>query len=254
MGLDYGKCSSYNNMPPSKQTSNQEATGDADRSETFRLCCINSPRGDGVHCLRYDYSSKYLSYSIGKPFVTHQLNMLLEKNSLQYETISLSKFDNTKESQEENDDWEAELMITQGDPDCSDKLQHFSDSYYFFQETNIAFENEYYRWFLIKKNDESINKINLDPLTFSLLASCEDEYHSQTRTHYEDDTTDQFQVWRQFRIDNFLTEIQNSVNVDNEIQVIQDQNNQPKNMRIQFSQNPENSLVKIILKNIITKQ
>ena len=171
--LGYGTAECYN--PKTKPPQ--------DGAENYVLCCMESKRGTGKHCLRYDYNAKYEGYEM-QPFqILHEIHVNLTSNGK-------STF----------------FQLTNYQPKIT--IKNFGSvqmiiKYQIQRPNELKFDHILFRdvkfneWFFINKYQIDFSKLTRSSLEFKAFASCSGIIHSETKTSDDEEfVLDQFYSFR----------------------------------------------------------
>ncbi|KAJ5071048.1 hypothetical protein M0811_02030 [Anaeramoeba ignava] len=237
LSFDIGSCSEISNQPPTEN-------GD----EKYVLCCLDSPRGYGKHCLQYDYNSRFDSYSFSNPTLTEFVNISIQKGNQSFQ-FQLTQFDYSKSLPNQ---YSANLSIT-NISDHHQQFQNISKNYWFFNEY-FSVGNKSLNFFLIPSSDPNISKLNLPASIFKNQASCKDSLYSLTKTHEGGDPKNQFEVYSQFTIPIFIEQIQQKIpNLGTDFDIFFSQKTGEISaaiLQIDYSKNPDLTTINLSIQNI----
>jgi len=206
-----GGCSNESSRPP------PSGSGD----ENYVLCCLGSlsNRGQGEHCLRYDYSRKYHTYSLSTPVLQHYVTanfvgLVGADNSsngnnnnytftLNYPsqisqtipnvgTVSLSISPNMQYNPRPWVNFPLSYLVVH----TIDNLQNASSS---SSSSDLSTMKEFYdinKWFMINEFQTDMNKLTMSAATWKALATCQESINSETMMNEGLGGDDQFYVFR----------------------------------------------------------
>jgi hypothetical protein len=173
-----------------------------DGEENFILCCLESRRGQGNHCLRYNYTEKYDSYEMSPFNVIHNVKVSVSVKG-RLEIFELTNFQPKKTIQNFGN-FKMTINYQQNRPnDYKWRFNIFRD----FQTDS---------WFFIEKFLVDFSKLTRTAREFKAFSSCSDPIHHQTRTHdVESFVLDQFFSFKNNTLDWLFQKDGNHVNVVN---------------------------------------
>eukprot|EP01080_Neovahlkampfia_damariscottae_P005638 gene5638-9454_t len=142
-----------------------------DGAENFVLCCLETKRGTGQHCLRYDYNSCYEAYEM-EPFdIHHEIHVNISSNG-RSEFFHLT---NNRPKKTIKNFGTVQMSIKYQ----IERPHDLKFNYVLFKEEKT--EN----WFFINKYHVDFSKLTKTALEFKAFSKCSDKIHSETKTHHD---------------------------------------------------------------------
>jgi hypothetical protein len=171
-----------------------------DGEENFILCCLESRRGEGNHCLRYNYTQRYDGYEMNPFHVIHNVSVsIMVKGKLKFFELTNSQ---PKKTFKDFGNFQMTIHFQKNRPNE------------FKWRFNIFRDLQSDSWFFIEKFLIDFSKLTRSAREFKAYSSCSDPMHHQTRTHdVEDFVLDQFFPFKNNTLEMLFKKDGNGVNI-----------------------------------------